>query len=105
MKNKMKKLMSVIVGLFLMAKENIVKATSMQQFTQTYYGIRKIPDYSKIMYLSALIIIPITLIIGFIIYLKKKKESKCGRIIIKIAIILLSTLAIYSIFQLVGSII
>ena len=101
-KDKMKKLMAAIVGFFGVMKSNIVKATSMQEFTQTYYGIQKVPDYSLIKFFSALTIIPIVLIIGLIIYIKKSKKKN---IVIKIIIILLVFLLLYSGINLVSNII
>lgn len=101
-KDKMKKLMVAIVGFFGVMKSNIVKATSMQEFTQTYYGIQKVPDYSLIKFFSALTIIPIVLIIGLIIYIKKSKKKN---IVIKIIIILLVFLLLYSGINLVSNII
>lgn len=97
MKNKVKKIMIGIVGFFGLIKSNIVKATG--DFTQTYYGIKKVPNYSAIIFFSTLIVIPITLIIGLIIYLKKKEETKLGRIIIKVTIVLLAVLIVYSIIK------
>lgn len=105
MKDKIKKLMVAIVGFFGVMKSNIVKATSMQQFTQTYYGIQKVPDYSLIKFFSALTIIPIVLIIGLIIYLKKREKSKRKSTIIRIIIILLVFLLLYSVINLVSNII
>ncbi len=109
MKDKIKKLMVAIVGFFGVMKSNIVKAISMTEFKdfpiQSYYGVKKVPDYSLIMFFSFLISIPIVLIMGLIIYIKRSEKSKKKSIIIKIIIVLLAFLLLYLVMNLVSNVI
>lgn len=95
MKNKMKKLTAGIVGGFIMLKENLVKATNInswispqisEQEIVSLYGVRKttINGINVITNILVFLGVPIVLILGLNVYIKKGKQNKNKSIIVQI---------------------
>ena len=93
MKNKMKKLIAVIVGVSIMLKEKLVKATNIDSWIPPQapnvpvYGVPKTAINGIINVITDILVflgVPIVLILGLNVYIKKGKQTKNKSIIVQI---------------------